>query len=400
MLEVWEGYPEKLPRRVEAIGWCKTIKDWASLLGKETTEIPAGIDGNQLASQMVEKTKNSQGWGHLKNLQELLRADVSGVEWLNQLYRFLRDNEFDHVIRSLSFIPDQEGWFHSLSQLHRDPGIDDVLKEIAELLEWRIRLELRNLQLHSLNEEDGPGYMKNEEVVDKLLVNLLNRADDPDTTFKEASVSLFGWIVNQEEFTRLFNFLVFTVDGKSILKLSSADNRTTPLAPARSWSEDLQPFADLFPPERILNDAFFQKVPDQEVWNHLNDLGIVRTDVITSREMTTLNALSLELQGGNEAHEATAPFSVTDFVEREAVMERVRNSTDRGRLFWQFITEYLIKTDDQLLETQAIKCKSCDRTHNYYPAAWLESVRNNQWIRTGRFTVHSRREVTRESASG
>ncbi len=60
LLEVWKGYPEKLPRRVEATGWCKTIKDWASLLGKETTEFRAGIDGNQLALQMVEKTKNSK----------------------------------------------------------------------------------------------------------------------------------------------------------------------------------------------------------------------------------------------------------------------------------------------------------------------------------------------------
>lgn len=388
LLEVWKEYAEKLPRRVEAIGWCNTIKNWANILEEETTMFRAGIDGNQLASQMVENTKNSQGWGNLTNLQELLRADVSGVEWLNQLYEFLRDNEFNHVIRDLHFIPDQEGWFHSLSQLHRDPGIDSVLKEIAELLEWRIRLELRNLQLPSLDEEDGRGAIKSEDVVSTLLVNLANRANEnPDTSFKEASMSPFDWIVSQEEFTRLFNFPVFAVDGKSVLELSSADNRMPPLAPVRSWPKDLQPFADLFPPERILNDAFFKKVSNQEVWKHLNDLGIVRTDVIISHEATNLNTLSLELQGGNEAHEAAVPFRVADFVERETIMERVRNSTERGRLFWQFITEYLIKAGSQLLEIQTIKCKSCESTHNCYPAAWLEGVRNNQ-LRYSR-TYHS-----------
>ena len=381
LLEVWKGYPEKLPRRVEAIGWCKTIKNWENVLGDETTVFPAGIDGSQLASQMVENTKNSQGWGNLANLQELLRADVIAVEWLNQLYGFLRDNGFNDVIRVLHFIPDQEGWFHSLPQLHRDPGIDDVLKEIAQLLEWRIRLELRDLRLPSLEEEDGPGYMESDEVVNKLLVNLSNRAENPDAAFKKASVSLFAWIVSQEKYSDLSNFPVFAVDGKSVLELSRADNRTPPLAPVRSWHEDLQRFEDLFPPEYILDDAFFEKVSDQGVWRRLNDLGIVRTDVITSREMTNLNILSLELQGNNEAHEAIAPFSVTDFVEREAIMERVRNSTDRGRLFWQFITEYLIKAGSQSLKTQAIKCKSCGNTHDNYPAAWLESVRNNQWIR-------------------
>ena len=385
LLEVWKEYSEKLPRRVEATGWCKTIKNWADVLGDETSVSRAGIDGSQLASQMVEKTKNSQGWGNLTNLQELLRADVSGVEWLDRLYGFLRDNEFNHVIRDLRFIPDQEAWFHSLSQLHRDLGIDDVLKEVAELLEWRIRFELRDLRLPSLDQEDGPGYMKNDEVVTKLLINLSNRANEnPDAAFKEASVSLFDWIISQEEFTRLSNFPVFAVDGKSVLELSSADNRTPPLAPVRSWHKDLQPFADLFPPERILDDAFFEKVSDQEVWKHLNDLGVVRTDVIISREATNLNALSLELQGVNEGHEAVVPFNVTDFVERETIMDRVRNSTERGRLFWRFITEYLIKAGDQLLEIQTIKCKSCGSTHNCYPAAWLEGVRNNQWIRLGR----------------
>ena len=184
LLEVWKEYPEKLPRRVEATGWCKTIKNWANILGKETTEYRAGIDGSQLASQMVEKTKNSQGRGNLTSLQELLRADVSGVEWLNQLYGFLRDNEFNHVISALPFIPDQEGWFHSLSQLYRDPGIDNVLKEIAQLLEWRIRTELRDLRLPSLGQEDGPGYMKSDEVVSTLLGKLANRANEnPDAAF-------------------------------------------------------------------------------------------------------------------------------------------------------------------------------------------------------------------------
>ena len=90
LLEVWKEYPEKLPRRVEATGWCETIKNWANVLGDETTVFRAGIDGSQLASQMVANTKNSQGRGNLANLQELLRADVIAVEWLNQLYGFLR----------------------------------------------------------------------------------------------------------------------------------------------------------------------------------------------------------------------------------------------------------------------------------------------------------------------
>ena len=385
LLEDWKEYPEKLPRRVEATGWCKIIKNWANVLGKDTTEFRAGIDGSGLASQMVEKTKNSQGLGNLANLQRLLHESVSGVEWLNQFYGFLKSNEYNHVLRSVCFIPDQEGWFHSLSKLHRDPGIDDVLKEIAELLEWRIRTELRDVRLPSLDKEEGLGYMKSGNVVSRLLRDLSSRAanENPDAAFKEASVDLFAWIVSQEKYSDLSNFPMFAVDSKSVLELPSAHNRTPPLAPVRSWSKDLQPFADLFPPARILDDVFFQKVPDQEVWKKLNDSAIIRMDMIISRVTTTLNALSLELHGVKEEHEAIAPLKVTDFVERESIMERVRNSTERGRLFWRFLTEYLIKEDNQSLETQTIECKSCEKTHNCYRAVWLEVVRNNQWIRQG-----------------
>ena len=345
LLEVWKECPEKLPRRVEATGWCRIIKNWANILGEETTVFRAGINGSQLASQMVEKTIHSQGWGNLANLQELLRAGVSGVEWLNKFYGFLRDNEFTHVIRIHRFIPDQLGWFHSLSQLYRDPGIDEVLKEVAQLLEWRIRSELRDPGLPSLDIEDGRGAMKSEDVVSQLLGKLSNRAanENPDAAFKEASVSLFAWIVSQEKYSHLSNFPVFAVDGKSVLELSNTYNRKLPLAPVRSWPKDLQPFADLFPPARILDDAFFQKVPDQEVWKRLSDSGIIRMDIIIPSITKTLNALSLELHGVKEEHEAAAPFKVTDFVERETIMERVRNTPERGRLFWRFLTEYLIK---------------------------------------------------------
>ncbi len=383
LLKVWKEYPEKLPRQVEAIGWCKIIKSWAKIRGDETSAFPAAIDGKQLAERMIEKTKNANGYGHLENLQKMLSTDVSGVDWLNQLYGFLMDNDFKELIHTLHFVPDQEGFFHTLPELYRERGIEDVLKEIAELLDWRIRQELRDLRFTALDGEDGPGYMESGKVVSDLIAKLTNQSDKNTDAFKKASVNLFGWIVSQKEFNRLSNFPVFAVDGKSVVELPSADNRMPPLAPIRSWHKDLQLFENLFPQDRILDDIFFQKVSDQEIWNRLNDLGIVRTDVIISNKETKLNAFSLDLKGDHEDHEATTSFSVTDFVERGGVMARVANSTERGRLFWKFITEYLIKADSQLSKTQTIKCKSCEKTHDYYPAAWLEVVRDNWWIRKG-----------------
>ena len=92
--------------------------------------------------------------------------------------------------------------------------------------------------------------MQSEDVASQLLGRLSNRAanENPDAAFKKASVNLFAWIVSQEKYSYLSNFPVFAVDDKSVLELPSAHNRTPPLAPVCSWSKNLQPFADLFPP--------------------------------------------------------------------------------------------------------------------------------------------------------
>ena len=82
-------------------------------------------------------------------------------------------------------------------------------------------------------------------------------------------------------------------------------------------------------------------------------------------------------------HEPEGRFSATEVVEWDAIMDRVRNSQERAPRFWRFVTEYLIKKDDEGLDGGFAKCKSCGKQHKYYPAAWLRAVRSNKWIRQG-----------------
>ena len=382
LLNDWHGCDVKLPRRDEAIGWYKAIQSWAEVLKCEVSEFGEAINGERIARE-VDKVSHDPSVNprthRVSNLQ--LKEDKSVINWMDQLIHFLENNGLPEVINQYQIVPSQAEFLRSLPRLHRDAGIDNELKEIAGSLKWHVRKELRDTRLNSVSKKPGKGDMDQDSVVTELLRMLQNRAvENCDDIFREASLQLFAWIVSQENVSLLRNYPVFAADGKSVLELSSADNHRLPLAPVSSWHKDLQPYADLFPPERILDDAFFQKVPDQQVWKQLNNLGIVRTDMIISRETTNLNVLSLDLQGSKEGHEAAVSLHVTDFIERERIMDRVRNTPARGRLFWKFITEYLIKADNQSLETQAIECKSCGNPHNCYPALWLERVRNYQWI--------------------
>ena len=385
---------EKLPKQDEAIGWCHAIRSWTGISELNPSMLRV-IDGRNLASFVEQKSKYTQGrnkgWGHLENLQKLLCGDVCAVEWLNRLYQFLIDDGFDNEIRTRRFVPDQMGFFHQLNETSRDTGMDKELKDIAMLLERHIRLELRDTRLTSLAQEVGAGDVNNESVTPEIINKLRERAsNNPDSNFRDASVRLFSSIVNRNDYSRLLNFPVFADDGKSgspsVIYLPNATHPTDfsllPLAPVRAWPEDQQPFADLFSPNSILADAFFETVSNPDAWRILNDQRLVNTAFFywyTSEQKVNLKEFSLDVDRDEGTHTASID-SVTDVVKRAEIMDRVSDSQERAFLFWRFLTEWLMKKDVNALELKEARCE-CGEVHKFYPAAWLMPVRNNSWIR-------------------
>lgn len=392
LAESLEGGREKLPKKDEAIGWRDAVESWKDV----SEQVPQMLKiGSTLARFVEEKSKytqgNNKGWGHLENLQKMLRADICAVEWLNQLYQFLMDDGFDNEIRTRRFIPDQVGFFRRLSETSRDTDIDEELKDIAELLEWRIRMQLRDTRLTPLTQEAGLGNMNSESVIPECINKLRERASkNPDSNFRDASVRLFSSIVNRNNYSHLLNFPVFADDGKpgrpSVIYLPNATHNTPfsslPLAPVRAWSEDLQPFKDLFPPNSILADAFFEAVSNPDTWSILNEQRLVNIGFwywYTSKQKVNLKEFSPDVDRDEGTHTASID-SVTDVVKRTEIMDRVSDSQERAFLFWRFLTEWLMKKDVHALELKEARCE-CGEVHKCYSAAWLMPVRNNSWIR-------------------
>ena len=387
-----EGIREKLSKQDEAIGWCQAVKSWESVSERSLSMLE---DGGALALYVEQKSKYTQGpntgWGHLENLQKLLRADVCAVDWLNRLYQFLIDDGFDNEIRTRRFIPDQAGFFHQLNETSRDTGIDEELKNIAELLEYFIRYKLRDTRLTPLVQEIEAGNMNNEFVVSDIISRIRKHADEnPGDSFKEASVRMFAWIVNRKAYSHLLNFPVFAEDGKSgspfVFYLPNATHHTNfsllLLAPVRAWPEDLQPFKDLFPPNSILADAFFEVVSNPDTWKILNEQQLVNIGIrywYTNKKQVNLKEFSPDVDRDEGDHIAFID-SVTDIVKRAEIMDRVSNSRERAFLFWRFLTEWLIKNDVNSIELKETNCQ-CGGTHEYYSGAWVMPVRNNSWIR-------------------
>ena len=335
-----KGQREFLPKREEAPGWCNAIRSWADVYQDEPMSLFSEVrNGVKLASAIQKRTYKNNNCGKIEHLQRLLQEDVPAVKWLNQLHCFYNENEMREAVREYRIVIDQAGYLQKLSALHPDPGIDSELKGIAEKLDWEIRQELRDIRLTSLTEEEGKGDMNQDKVVATLCEKLRTRADEnPDSDFKAASTRLFSWIVtwidnqedwDQEDWDHLKGFPMFTDSSKSntspILPLPSAHTIKPPLAPIRAWPEDLKTFADIFPSECVLADAFFEALPIPEIWKRLDDQNLIRMNMTIHREETDLKLLSPDpevYEDKERDHKATQSIPVTDVVELKKILKR------------------------------------------------------------------------------
>ena len=390
LLVGWQASEDIWPRRDEVVGWCSAVRSWARLTNREMLSFDEVIDGRKLASivNQVSLDPTADTKTHrVSLLQDNLKEDIHAINWLDQLISFLHRDGLGEVVDEFSIVPSQGGFLRTMRRLHRDLGISPVLKDIAGLLDWRIRPELRDSSISSLAEESGAEDWGNEYVVRELIKKLRERAEkNPDDNFRKASINLFTWMVQQENWDALRGFPAFSrsvaPDRPAEVVYLPRNNQDVidPVAPVGAWPEDLRPFVDLFPPNRILADDFFEALPNIESWQLLVEQALIRTEVVVSNREHFSKFYPDSPLPEEVGHQTVELVAVTDLWSRPMVMDRVRDSQERAVLFWHFLTDWLVKRESQSLEIAEAACE-CGERHRYFPAAWIEPLRENNWIR-------------------
>ena len=395
LLSEVKAFRQKLPRRNETAGWRNTVESWTSILDCEAISFEEGYDGSELVCYIEKETKGTNtNFGTLENLENTLSEDGDAVEWLDQLYRFLREDGLDHVIRECHIVLDQAGYLDKLSNLYRDDGVDSELKIIGDdILDLRIQGKLRDNLLKSLANEIGKGEYGNREIIQEIKDKLEEICDEDtlEDEFTQASPRLLTWLVTNDQWDHLTGYPAFSIrrdDGNcEVLWLGQkgGGDMDVPLAPVRAWANDLQQYADLFPRRYIIADDFFAVMPDSDSWQTIRDKGYVRTDVVVDSKKSLGDFLPDEPLPEGE-HKTVGDVASTDVAllarDRIGIMARVRDSQERARLFWRFLTEWLVARDPEGLEIRTADCE-CGGSHKYFQAIWLVPVVRNNWVPQG-----------------
>ena len=413
LLSTVKAFRPKLPARNEAEGWCDAVKSWAVIAGFDPTSFGEGYDGSKLVS-FLEDATNDDGatYGTLEKLEGVLEDDVDAVEWLDQLYRFLEEDGFGNLIRESRIVLDQVGCLDALFNLYRDNDISEELKVIGDdVLTMGIQDYLRDTRLTSLANEIGKGDQTNKDVVEKITDKLEELCEEETLgdNFIQASPRLLAWLVTNKQWNQLAGFPAFSTRPEEgsceVLRLGQrgVDDVELPLVPIKAWTKDLQQYADLFPWRYIMAEDFFSVMPEADVWQLISGQGYVRTDVVVNGNKALGDFLPDEPLIEGE-HETISAVGLTDLIfltGDRGVLARVRDSQARARLFWRFLTEWLITRDPEGLEVRTVDCE-CGDSHRYYPATWLVPVFRNSWVPQGndvrvRATAQSLARLLRDS---
>jgi hypothetical protein len=79
---------------------------------------------------------------------------VDPVEWLNQLHTLISKAGTTVLFERAHLIPSQSGALKKITELRRDPGIDEELKNIAESLGLPVKDDLLDRRMRLKEQED------------------------------------------------------------------------------------------------------------------------------------------------------------------------------------------------------------------------------------------------------
>ena len=379
--------------------WCDTIRSWSILIGdvEDLADLDEAWSGVKLAEEVAEKAgEPNKNYGKLERLRGLLVDPDSAVQWLDELCSFLMHTGSIDVLRTLNLVLDQAGCLDKLTNLYRDVGIDEELKQIADdLLDIGLRGELRDERITSLCNEEGKDDYGNDQIIERVLSELRKQAQSEETVgsvrTREASSRFLAWMVRKGRVDGVDHFPVWSEsrgdDEPEIIWLERANTEDElPLAPVQAWPSDLQKFADLFSRYCVLSKSYYDYLPMAEHWKLLEKDHLVRTDVVLRRQQIhNFQDFPLDeaLADDDEEHVSTDPVNVVDvayFVkDRIGIMTRMPDSPRRAVLLWRFLTEYMIPRDLDSIEANEANCE-CGEMHSYYPAAWLKPLVRNKWV--------------------
>lgn len=385
LMSSWEGAQARLPRLDDLASWSRNLSGWRELLGKSREDMDEALTITKVA-RLVGDTSTVDG---------LLKRVVTGegLPWLISLLQLALDAGETGLLDGHNLLPTQGGGLRRRADVHRDQGICEELKDIAEAFGLEIRDEL----LDKCAEIEGLAELlaskREPELLDKVLARVKEEGRDGVIGKRLApwAVKLFRWIADRPDYVeRLEGYPVPTSgrseEGVAVVVLDRGrEAARRPLAPLATWPERAQRFGSLFPRRMVLAEALADG--DPEVWPRLAASGYLNASPLIETRRVVEAFLPDELPPDSEetpagSHKSTQELEISDvacLVGAGGLIDTARKSMKRATEFVRFLVEFAAEADERAFEVREVECE-CGKAHKAYRAAWLGPVRSRRWV--------------------
>ena len=380
------------PREELAPDWTTIAKGWSSL-GLEiqlicVAKLAEWVRGSAERLEELEVNGDPQGW-----LAGFL--DIVGECWRR------REGVDPAPLRGL--IPNQNQYLRSPSQLKRDQGVTEQLKDICASMAYDICDQLllggfediaRSRGLDDLTaalEKAIPTCVTEDEVLSDALKHMSERLlegkdlDDGTLSIYWGAVRFLAhlWESKASHGAVIARRVPLVTSSGRVVQWST--NRLF-MGPVRAWPESAQPFADAYPPTRVLDDLYAgsEKEGIPNVVVALADWGIALNDTITIETVAELTERRLaELSGADSTGLVVREQRLSQIaLLQPEVLNRCQEGIDQARALLGLVLCDVARRDRSWKELRTAKGRksSEDVEISMRGALWLADLKVRAWV--------------------
>jgi len=384
----WDGGSGHVPQQDATHTWFENLQKWAEL------KLEGGLPETFTISRLAELVSSS---ATVEDVSASLGERREAFSWMRELLELIHATEKTALLDEMNLLPSQTGMLRKRSEVLRDAGVADDLKDIAATFEVDLRAEL--FDVRAMTPELGSLLQaKNEDSALEEALAALRRAITDGRLplrFAAANASLFWWIAGAASHQEhLDAFPIVTADesdGLVFVRELQHDRDRAPLAPPACWLASARRFASLFPQRSVLHPVVADAVPNltKSHWSPLVDRGFVRLSPLfeTQRKLDIFLAENgIGDLDDDATHESVAEVAVSDLAflgEKDSgLIDTARKSRRRAVDVLEFLTSFVVVEDDDAFDEISVACE-CGKEHRAFRAAWLIPLRERKWLPMG-----------------
>ena len=384
-----------LPPRKELVSiWTEIAQGWHSL------DVPV----NRISVKVLAE------WAG-KNADTLdgLQVDGDATQWLSSFVDIVgecwRNRSGVDLTVLGGLLPDQNRRLRSPSDLTRDDGISEVLKDICADMGLDVREHLIHGDLQKASSDGNlpnlkyalekavPNVTTEEDVFRKAIEHLRTRlpegrrCDNIPIGVQHGSVRLlhYIWATKGEDGISLVQ-QISPITNANIIERWSRTRKM--MAPVSHWHESARPFAEAYPPNRVLHEMYTGctsgDIPNCVV--ALINWGIAIADPITTYVPSELTRQRLAELSTEDTKDVTVPNNNEEFSQiallQPEVLNRCRDGIEEARALLGLILRYIAPHDSGWRREQIVKGRRSgqDIEIAVKGALWLADLKIRAWV--------------------